>query len=267
MVKIFTMVKDEVDIIDDWLKYHGSLFGYENLYIIDNYSTDGTYEILQKYSNIIYVRREYNYKKKGKYMKNLIKKYCKNEIAFPIDIDEFIVLYENNNIIVNKDIINNYINNLPKHSIYKCNYIYSIITGDNPNGYDRAIVECKNGIYQNLENYSKSFINPNLFDGEIDHGNHIPSDKYFLTDICLVHYHCRNLNQMKQKVLNNILGLGYKNDINLLKEELNINNNCAGNHHVKNQINILENNYTLQIFPVEGNYINLSLLGERMIQN
>ena len=52
-IKLFTMVKDEVDIVEDWLKYHGSIFGYQNLYVIDNFSTDGTYEILLKYHNLL----------------------------------------------------------------------------------------------------------------------------------------------------------------------------------------------------------------------
>ena len=43
-VKLFTMVKDEVDIIEYWIMYHGKLFGYENLFIVDNMSTDGTFE-------------------------------------------------------------------------------------------------------------------------------------------------------------------------------------------------------------------------------
>jgi hypothetical protein len=44
MTKIFTIVKDEVDIVDDWLIYHGCMFGWNNIYIIDNYSSDGTWE-------------------------------------------------------------------------------------------------------------------------------------------------------------------------------------------------------------------------------
>ena len=47
-VKLFTMVKDEDDIIDIWIKYHGWLFGYNNLYIVDNFSTDNTYNIIKK---------------------------------------------------------------------------------------------------------------------------------------------------------------------------------------------------------------------------
>ena len=34
-IKIFTMVKNEVDIIEYWIKYHGKMVGYENLYIVD----------------------------------------------------------------------------------------------------------------------------------------------------------------------------------------------------------------------------------------
>ena len=51
MVKIFTMVKGESDIVEDWVLYHGSIFGYKNIYVIDNYSRDGTYEILLKLKN------------------------------------------------------------------------------------------------------------------------------------------------------------------------------------------------------------------------
>ena len=123
MVKLFTMVKDEVDIIQDWLIYHGSMFGFNNLYVIDNNSTDGTFEILKTFSDRIFLKREEDYSKKGIYINQLINQYCKNDIAFPIDIDEFIVLYDNN-ISTNKQEILDYINNLPKHSVYKCNYIH-----------------------------------------------------------------------------------------------------------------------------------------------
>ena len=264
MVKIFTMVKDEVDIIRDWIIYHASIFGYSNIYIIDNYSSDGTYEILKEYSDKIFLKRRHDYKNKGMYMTKLIDKYCEKDIAFPIDVDEFIILYENNIVIIDKDKINNYINNLPEHSIYKCNYIYTLILDNNINGYNRATIECKQGVYQNLGELSKSFINSKLFKGIIDHGNHIPSTNYCSTNICLVHYHCRNFDQMKKKVLNNIIGLGYKNNINSLKKQLSLNNNCPGNHHIINQIKILENTYTLSTYGLNDSYIDLTPLAERI---
>jgi hypothetical protein len=45
-IKLFTMVKDEIDIIRDWIIYHGCMFGWDSIYVIDNFSTDGTYEII-----------------------------------------------------------------------------------------------------------------------------------------------------------------------------------------------------------------------------
>ena len=35
-VKIFTMQKDEDDILNEWIIYHAHLVGLDNLYIIDN---------------------------------------------------------------------------------------------------------------------------------------------------------------------------------------------------------------------------------------
>ena len=33
------MQKDEVHLLEPWLAYHGYLFGFENLYVLDNGST------------------------------------------------------------------------------------------------------------------------------------------------------------------------------------------------------------------------------------
>jgi len=95
MIKLFTIVKDECDIIREWIIYHGYLFGYENLFIIDNNSTDGTFEIMQEFlKNGINISREYDYSKKGTYMQTLINNNCKiGDIAYPLDIDEFIVYH------------------------------------------------------------------------------------------------------------------------------------------------------------------------------
>ena len=96
-VKVFTMVKDEVDVIRDWIIYHGCMFGWDNIYIIDNFSTDGTYEIIaNEFGHLLYHTREANYQRKGDLMTHLINTHCTHhdDYAFPIDIDEFIVYYD-----------------------------------------------------------------------------------------------------------------------------------------------------------------------------
>lgn len=268
MVKILTMVKDEIDIVKDWVLYHGSIFGYNNLYIIDNYSQDGTYNMLIDLKNKygINVFQYKDYKKKGEYMTAFLKIFSKNEFTFPIDIDEFIVLYDKQSNVVscdNNDIFK-YINSLPKLNAYKMNYIFAKILIDN--GYDRAAVDCKFGSYLDYGIKAKTFFHSSLFKGKIDHGNHFQTNNFLLTNLCLVHYHYRNLEQMKKKVFNNVLGFGY-NPLNLnnLKNIMKRNPIALGNHHITNQINILENNYKTQIHSYCENDINLKPISDKLL--
>ncbi len=247
-IRIFTMVKDEEDIIDDWIKYHGSIFGFENIFIIDNYSTDGTYEKICSLEDLkINILREEDYSKKGIFMTDLINKHCNDDdIAFPIDSDEFIVYYEdtaNSSIECDKLVIINYINNLPDHVLYKADYLKSRIEIDG--GYKRATVETKTATKECYKNFAKSFLKKKHFNGTIDHGNHMGSEDYFMTKLWLVHYHARNTEQLKQKTLNNVIGLGYPNNKDELKNILLKNKDCNGNHHISRQIEILENTWVL----------------------
>ena len=246
-LKIFTMVKDEVDIIEDWVRYHASIFGYDSIFVIDNFSTDGTYEVLKKFqSKGIHLSRKHDYKLKGYYMQELISRYCDgNTLAFPIDSDEFIILYKDKQIITDKTTILDYLFNLPTRSMYKANYITSIIPPHKPEGYDRATTETEHGYYIDMGQVAKTFIYTGLFKGKIDHGNHISSNDYMLTDIALIHFPFRNNDQLKSKSKNNVLGLGYPDDLVQLKNIIKENPNCSGCHNVKIYIDVLENNINI----------------------
>lgn len=267
-MKIFTMVKGENDIVEDWVNYHGTIFGYNNIYVIDNYSKDGTYETLIKLKNKynINVIRLPDYKKKGEYMTFLLRYFSKNEVVFPIDIDEFIVYYDKHSNTINceKDKILDYINNLPKLPYYKMNYIMSKILISE--GYDRAAVEAHNGHYCDYGSNAKTFFNSQLFKGIIDHGNHFAKDKYFLTSLCLVHFHERNLDQIKKKVYNNVKGLGYYPfDLGALKILHRKGTSINGYHHIDKQIKILENNFNLNIDTPKTSDISLMPLNNMII--
>jgi hypothetical protein len=271
LVKVFTMVKDEVDIIDDWVIYHGSMFGFPNIFVIDNFSTDGTYEKLLEFKKIgVNVFREPDYRLKGEYMTRLINTHChNNDIAYPIDIDEFIVYYDRSskNVWIDKSVITNYINQLPQNvPLFKTNYIQALPTNDN--GFSRATVECNTGIYDDRGPVAKTFIRKRLFHNSVDHGNHIQSNDYYLTDLCLVHFHYRNIDQMKKKIYNNVHGFGYPvNDSAGLKNLLENNPCLSGFHHVKNQIEVLENQFKLNtIDKNDPNIIDLSRLNQRILE-
>jgi hypothetical protein len=267
MVKIFTMVKGEDDIVKDWVLYHGYLFGFENLYIIDNLSRDNTFPIL------IELKKQYNinvyrigdYKKKGIYMTALFKKFCRNEFGIPLDIDEFLVYYnkDTNKIICSKEVILNTLRQLPKAQVYKMEYIQSKLT--KKDGYKRALIESECGSYTPYKSMAKSFFHSDLFSGVIDHGNHYNTNNYLLTPFCLVHFHNRNLDQIKKKVFNNVSGLGY-NPFNLNRLRVIAGNTAnSGYHHAIKQVELLTNTYKLPYDECNENDISLKPLNEFFI--
>lgn len=256
-IKLFTMVKDEVDIIEYWIKYHGKLFGYENLFIVDNMSTDGTYEKINLYKNYgVKIFRELDYKKKGEIMTKLINSSDFFDIAFPIDIDEFIVYYDETKNIIDPCYSVKYLNNLIKtdlfkqNSIFKTNYIQTLIHNDNGFGFNDAMIESKYGTYLDYKENAKTFLNKNNWEGCLDHGNHVPNKDYIKSNICLLHYHYRNNDQIRKKIENNVLGLGYRIDnLDYLKS---LPHDCMGFHHVINMINILENNFKIPVYNIDN---------------
>lgn len=49
MLKIFLMTKNELELLEDWLKYHGYLFGFENIYVLDGSDDDRVFAIYDRY--------------------------------------------------------------------------------------------------------------------------------------------------------------------------------------------------------------------------
>lgn len=215
---IATMVKDEADITDHWINYHGKIFGYKNIYIIDNMSSDGTYELCLKYKEKfgIHLKRHDNYLEKGNQMTNIMRaNNC--DIFFPIDIDEFIVFYDrkkkeikiNNIIPYFKKLIQNKGN---EYDFFKCDYLNVRKTIDSKNVVKKFGHAHLNEGYSNMRKtfiYTKNV--KNIFN--IDHGNHMKDVKYYLSDLCLVHYHLRSHKQKYLKSVNNTVGMGFKVNI------------------------------------------------------
>jgi Glycosyl transferase family 2 len=97
IVKVFCMLKDEADILEDWLIYHGYLFGYRNLYLADNCSTDVQCRlILERYAakgaNVVFDVPGPQFLRKGDYLREWAVATCPPETIFlPLDVDEFLL--------------------------------------------------------------------------------------------------------------------------------------------------------------------------------
>lgn len=276
MIKIFTIVKDEIDVVREWVMYHGRIFGFNNIYVIDNMSVDGTYEKLLELQQWhgCNVSQKPNYSMKGEYMTQYIREFCNEKdsngkyvtpIAYPIDIDEFITLYDKqtHSISCDKEQILAYFKDsiLPmvernEHVFFKANYVISKIMSDAPNGilgYNNAVMECTHGKYSDYGNFAKTFFSSKQIiehGTRIDHGNHYMTNGYHPTSLVLVHYHARSYEQMCKKIYNNVAGFDYPvNDAFALRNYVN----GSGGHHVQHRINVLNGTFKLALEQVDVN--------------
>lgn len=49
MLKLFLMTKNEFELLEDWLKYHGHLFGLGNIHVLDGSDDDRVFAIYERY--------------------------------------------------------------------------------------------------------------------------------------------------------------------------------------------------------------------------
>lgn len=241
---IATMVKDEDDIIEIWINYHGNIFGYDNLHIYDNYSTDDTFKICEKYRDKgVKLYRARKYKWKGYYMTKIMKENnC--DIFIPLDVDEFIVLFDEHKKEINCKDIQSYFNKInllfPDKIFLKCSYLIPLVTDPNDSSINKFTNSFLNERHGNLrktiilknDNIEKNFV--------LDHGNHLPNVDFSICDICYIHFHFRSNQQTLKKVYNNLNGLGYKTDLESLIEYAK-DQNSMGVHHINKLIKYLSN--------------------------
>ena len=245
---VATMVKNEDDIVREWIVYHGSIFGYENVYIIDNYSTDNTFKICNEYvCQGLHLTREKDYKIKGSLMTDL-KNNNNCNIFIPLDIDEFMVYYNKNTRQIEDNMIA-YLHSLqfayPTCTLFKMDYIQPLHTAKNDSivGIDKFT----HGSILPYNNMAKTFavksdINIHVFNNiEFDHGNHMGHFKYILSDVYLIHYHRRNHLQMIKKNIANLSGFGYPINLKDLTHICKTTPNISGIHHIIQAIKLLEN--------------------------
>lgn len=136
-IKLVLMTKNENYLIRHWIEYHGDIFGYNNLYIIDD-SDDPI--ILRYYDsikqlgiNLIFLKSNLQCLENDiNNVFNQLKTTC--DFLIKLDTDEFIGYYDviKDEISINKETIHKEINNLPINGLkYKVSYTINVI----PNKY------------------------------------------------------------------------------------------------------------------------------------
>jgi len=98
---ILMMQKNEDQLLDKWLDYHGFLFGFENLFVWDNGSDPHSLKVLKAYEalgvNVVWwMKHEVDFRRKGVVLGEKIKELDKAGAGYdfyiPLDCDEFIAV-------------------------------------------------------------------------------------------------------------------------------------------------------------------------------
>jgi len=193
--KVFTMVKNEIDILPYFIKWYSHLFGIENIHIIDNMSDDGTYEYLQnikiqnKSFNLIQTPPDFNFINKHVFLNEQINNYKdKCKFVLILDADEFIISQDENIegqfSMLNSKKSDNLVVRMPDYLCvdYNDNFIENNIFIDDDNLGIR-------------NNYAKCMFTNTSFKGITDNGNHnFYIKEYLITKLRILHFHNRSIN-------------------------------------------------------------------------
>jgi hypothetical protein len=108
------MQRDENELLEPWLVYHGYLFGYENLSVIDHGSVSPKVrDVLERYERLgVYVDRSHTdtiaYSRKAEIMGARLRELDglrKFDFLFPLDCDEFVARRSESGFTCNREAI------------------------------------------------------------------------------------------------------------------------------------------------------------------
>lgn len=216
-LKCFTMVKDEIDIIEDWLRHTIDLFGPGNVYVLDNESTDGTESVLRQYGAAIWsksVKAGADGPTKGRLMTDLMLEHRGDcDLLVPLDGDEFIGLQDS----WDRDCVLAEFAKLDisRYGRFKFALTYQVIPSVEESPCPiRSLVDFTVTSYEffgeTYKDFAKTFYAANSF-VSTDNGNHFGTSSQpavYYSPLWIFHYHARSLNQYRQKILK---GAAYTN--------------------------------------------------------
>ncbi len=199
-IKVFTIQNDELDILEDWIKYHASIFGKENIHIINHKCTKASVDIIQQ-QGVGHTPFEGAFSDKHNQLTRLmLSKKHEADILIPMDIDEFICLYDDEKICTDKDRILSEFKSLPHNYRYKFWELYGV---DDKGEYQDPLIDMIKYHKNGKHNLMKTFYESSTF-LRTDQGNHhgwATTDQLYFTNLALLHFHTRGFKHFKNKMI------------------------------------------------------------------
>ncbi len=182
------MQRDETLLLEAWFRYYGYLFGFENLAVFDNGSTDpGVIETLARYERVgSEIRRGYDrvedFHAKGAHFRNLIGHWdnaARYDFALPLDADEFLAVFTPDGLSCRRDAIHAHLD--------------ALIGTQEALGFDLSLYNApgRPGCFS-VQPYPKSFLSARSI-ADLDRGFHAARSRLAegrrQTDLTYLHFH------------------------------------------------------------------------------
>lgn len=226
LVKIFCVAKDESDLMESWLIYHGSLVGFENLVVMDNKSTCTTvlnvYEKYKKQGVTVETCESFSGCAQGEAFTTSMRKqqnFCKFLIG--IDADEFITFPDflsGKRGADHKTRLREYLLGLPDDTT---KFEISTYFESVPDPSSRFYVDHKiENPAQNISTFrrctpraTKYFFRSGAFVSTVNgcHNGRVSRGKTRASSLCVVHYHSTGARRSIERARAIISAYGYAN--------------------------------------------------------
>jgi hypothetical protein len=256
LAKVFTVTKNEYDLIEDFLLYHGYLFGYENLVVIDNGSTDTrVLEVYDRYKLrgvTVVTRIGYKGTQQGEHFTDVMKDYREAaEFLIGLDTDLFFCVDQSSD----RAVVQRYLRSLPQsYDIFQMQkFMMSVVDPTSPNYQDRKLLRPVD---------STTFVIRDSYGGgkhghvffraanfvSTSNGNHTgvttTSKAWFCSRVSYVHYHETGRQRLYERCRAILIAYGYIAEGMTREQELHALRtlrNGDGLHRQQQYIRYLEN--------------------------
>lgn len=236
LVKIFTVTKDETDLINDFVLYHGSIFGYTNIVLIDNMSSCPiVLNLYRKFRNLgvnIESHASYEGNSQGQAFTKSMSRH-KNTCRFLVglDTDEFIQVpgfttdpFKWTSVHL-KSKFEIYFNSLPKEATkFSMSTYYNSVPNTTSPGYiDQKLVRpATDTIYFQKTTAKKYFFRSNAFLSTVNgcHNGKTTRGKEHPTSVCYIHFHNTGARRTIERARGVINGYNYTDTSSDLNRQL-----------------------------------------------
>lgn len=217
---VITMMRDESDILPDWLAYCLAIFGKGNVYVLDHGSTDNTKLLLERSAGqISFSRVKGPYSEKGRLVTDLMRTLRdKYDLLVPLDVDEFPFSADRQTLEGTKEVFTQIANDYHSASIFSFDNEWTGVPTLYPvaqNGsWLSGIAGFKVLTRRDPRWGPKKFFRGNAF-VSTDGGNHngvVHSGTIMSSGLALYHFPYRSKSQTKRKYRNGAEAFNYWRD-------------------------------------------------------